>query len=169
VKYNVIKNRKHAAKFCVLTCERFFGEDNPRFPEEVKDLPGNLRRRANGAFGVLKDWVKSPNERNRARLQKAAVYLHALHEDYGVLALLLASCECAISRHWKQSMIEASDISIGMLEDKYGPASTEAIELLCQALDLTEITGCRLSDVVSREEDDVEELESFLDMEEGSE
>jgi len=111
------------------------------------------------------------DDRNRARIQDAAFCLREAAGDkaYGVLQLVLASCACAVSRSWKQSMIQAGECAVGFLADKYGPSSACAIELQCQAMDLWEIAGCRLRDVLSLEHDDIEELEGFLELEDESE
>jgi hypothetical protein len=165
--YAVITNRPDAMALCGRLLQRYFGGEGERFPEEVKELTPSLRRRANRAVEAFRKHMQSPDRHSRDRVNKFANWLRDAAEDggNGVLQFLLASCECAISPHWQQSMVKACETAIGMLHDKYGPASADGMELQCQALDLVEFTGCRLRDVVSMEVDDVEELEGFLEME----
>jgi predicted DNA-binding protein len=54
----------------------------------------------------------------------------------------------------------------GHLDGKYGPGSCGTMELEIQAMDLREIAGCLLREVVSSDEDDIEDLEDYLIAEE---
>ena len=165
--YDVITNRPDAVEVCGRLLQRYFGGANSRFPEEVKDLPLPVRRQANRAVEAFGKYMQSPDRRSRDRVKQAANSLQESvgHKVYGVVQPVLASCACAVSRSWKKAMIEACTSAIELMAAKCGPASAGAIELQCQAMELSEIAGCRLRDVVSLEHDDIEELEGFLDWE----
>jgi hypothetical protein len=74
----------------------------------------------------------------------------------------MALCACVACDDWAWWAINASEFARGFLEDRCGPCSAGGMELEYQALDLHELTGVQLRQIVSIDEDDVEGLEEML-------
>jgi hypothetical protein len=163
MRLEVIKNRKQAVEFGLGICERFFDKEEARWSCIADYLPAYLRLEAQSALEFARDWVSAPNRQNRARVKSICQCLQDMvDEGNEQLRPLLCLCACVVCRDWRAWVLNASESAQNLLIEEFGPYSAGGVECETQAVHLHHITGCRLSDVISVEEDDVQGLEVAL-------
>jgi len=92
MQFDVIKNRRQAVKFCLGISERLISDDGRWRSITEQFVQTDLSSSARGAIQLVKDWLKSPNKQNRAKVKRIGNHLQQMtdnSDDTGILLPLM--------------------------------------------------------------------------------
>jgi hypothetical protein len=147
---NVLHDRNQGLEFCLRIAERFYpGPGGAEWPGFDAQLPEAVRAQAKTAIHAAKAWQQSPILQHYRDVRRLGRRLEKMNEPgLEPLELARACCGC-VTEDWVYWSWKASDVAQLVIWQEEGPGSCVELEIFYEIMDLREITGCRLREIIS--------------------
>src|ERR1035438_7065341 len=148
---NVIHDRNQGVAFSIRIAERFYpGPGGAEWSGFDGQLPRSARAQATTAIRHVKAWQQSKILQHYREVRRCGARLSKMLNEPGLelLGLARACCGC-VTEDWVDWASKAADVAQQVIWEAEGPGSCVELEIFYEIMDLWDITGCRLRDLVS--------------------